>query len=351
MSDLFLKEKPTIGLDIGVSSIKVMALDVKRWLVTGYGSADLNPTKLSASLEGDDSYLADSLTKLLTSNVVGTLPSNHTVVSVPAGRTFSRTITIPISAEKNLDEAVQLEAEQYIPVPVESLYIDYEVITRDKEKVTLIMTAAPKKIIDSCISAVTKAGLRPVAIEPSTNAIARTLKRTEEGHLTTAIIDISSTTTDIAILADGVVKVTGSIGIGGNSFTREISKRLGITLENAHQYKVLNGLSKGPRQEKITSALKPSLVRIADEVAKVIRFYTERIAPGSQVEQLLIVGGGSNIPGLGEFFTNELVMPARVASPWQKLDFGQLPQPHKRFRPRYITVTGLAGVDSKEVWR
>lgn len=37
-----------------------------------------------------------------------------------------------------------------------------------------------------------------------------------------------------------------------------------------------------------------------------------------KVEQLIIVGGGINISsGIGEFFTNNLVIPARVASPWQ----------------------------------
>jgi len=66
---------------------------------------------------------------------------------------------------------------------------------------------------------------------------------------------------------------------------------------------------------------------------------------------MIIVGGGSNVPGIGDFFTNELVMPARVASPWQKLDFGKLPQPNKQFRPRYITVAGLASVDQKEIWK
>lgn len=351
MSDLFFREKPIIGLDIGVASLKIMALDTRRMLVSGYGTVDLNPEKLKESLDGDGSYLAQSLAKLLKENIVGILPSNHTIMGIPAGRTYSRTVTLPIDAEKNLKEAIELEAEQYIPVPVESLYIDYEIIERTKKQLSLVMTAAPKKIVDNCLSAARTAGLRTVMVEPSTNAIARMLKETEEGHLTTAIIDINSTATDIAILDSDVIKVTGSVGVGGNTFTRDISKKLGISLENAHQYKILNGLSKGPRQEKITRSLNPSLRRISDEVSKVIRFYSERVAQDSKVEQLLIVGSGSNIPGLGEYFTNSLIMPARVASPWQTLDFGKLPQPHKRFRPRYITVTGLASVNSAEALR
>ena len=97
--------------------------------------------------------------------------------------------------------------------------------------------------------------------------------------------------------------------------------------------------------------MRPSLERIVTEIRKVIRYYNERLVDNRKIEQILIVGGGANVPGIGEFFTNELVMPARVASPWQKLDFGNLPEPNKQFRPRYITVAGLACVTPEEVWK
>ncbi|MDN5819364.1 MAG: cell division FtsA domain-containing protein, partial [bacterium] len=80
------------------------------------------------------------------------------------------------------------------------------------------------------------------------------------------------------------------------------------------------------------------------------RYYTERLNDEHKIEQVLIVGGGSNIPGIGDYFTNELLMPARVAVPWQKLDFGKLPQPSKQFRPRYVTVAGLASVPEGSIW-
>jgi type IV pilus assembly protein PilM len=81
-----------------------------------------------------------------------------------------------------------------------------------------------------------------------------------------------------------------------------------------------------------------------------MRYYNERISDDKEhrIEQLLVVGSGSNVPGIGEYFTNQLVMPARVASPWQQLNFGKLPEPAKQFRPRYLTVAGLASVSPEE---
>ncbi len=352
MSKLFYKQKPLIGLDISQTGVKVMAIDPKRWLVLGYGSLDLDPLKVQASLENpDDTYLADNIRALLKQNIVGSLNSDHVAIGLPTGRTYSRTFTLPASEVKHIASAVEVEVDQYIPIPLSSLYLDYDIIERNKDSVTVIMSAVPRTLVDTCLAAVRSAGLQPLVAEPSINAVARVLEATEEGHLSTLIIDIGAASTDIAILDGGVIRVTGSIGIGGNTFTLDIAKKLNIALENAHQYKVLNGLAPGPRQAKITMALAPSLGRIATEVRKVIRYYNERIATDRKIEQVLIVGGGANVPGVGDYFTNELVMPARVAVPWQKLDFGHLAEPNKQFRPRYIAVAGLANVSPEEVWK
>lgn len=352
MAKLFYSDKPIIGLDISQTGIKVMAVDPKKWLVTGYGSVDLDPAKVQKSLEGDDPYLSENLTSLLREKVIGELPSEQTVLGVPTSRTFSRTFTVPPKAEATLKDAVEIEVDQYIPIPMSSLYVDYAVIGRNKEELTVIMSAVPKVLVDNCMAAAMAAGLQPIMIEPGINAVARVLEATEEGHLPTLIVDIGPASTDIAVLDGGAIRVSGGLGIGGNTFTLDIAKKLGVALENAHQLKVLNGLSAGPRQAKISSALQPSLQRITTEIRKVIRYYNERISDDNQkLEQMLVVGGGSNVPGIGDYFTNELVMPARVASPWQKLDFGKLPQPNKQFRPRYITVAGLASVDQQEIWK
>jgi type IV pilus assembly protein PilM len=351
MAKLFYKDKPVIGLDISQTGIKVMAVDPKKWLVLGYGSTDLDPVKVQKSLESDNPYLTDNIRSLISDKLIGQLPSDHTIISVPTGKTFSRTFTIPPKAESTLADAVAIEVDQYIPIPMSSLYVDYEVIGRTKENLTVIMSAVPRLLVDRCMSAASQAGLQPIMIEPGINAVARVLEAAEEGHLTTLIVDIGPASTDIAVLAGGAIRVSGGLGVGGNTFTLDIAKKLGVALENAHQLKVLNGLSAGPRQAKITSALQPSLQRILAEIRKVIRYYNERLSDDQSLEQVLVVGGGSNVPGIGDYFTNELVMPARVASPWQKLDFGKLPQPAKQFRPRYITAAGLASVSQTELWK
>lgn len=213
------------------------------------------------------------------------------------------------------------------------------------------MSAVSRTILDNITRSVTEAGLQPVLIEPSIASVGRVLTETEDGSLPTIIVDIGPASTDIAILDRGSIRVTGGIPIGGNTFTLDIAKKLGVSLENAHQLKVLNGLSAGPRQQKIREALAPNLERILTETKKVMRYYSERISAERKLEQLLVVGGGSNIPGIGEYFTENLIIAARVASPWQKLDFGKLQEPPKQFRARYITVAGAAILPPGSIWK
>jgi type IV pilus assembly protein PilM len=352
MSKFFYTDKPIIGLDISTTGIKLMSVDPKKWTVNGYGSLDLDPIKIKEAMENADStFLTDSIKKLMSEQVAGNISSTSVAIAVPTARSYTRTFTLPSSAEKALDEAVMLEAEQYIPIPVSTLYIDYQIIERSRKSIVVLMSAVSKTIIDNITRGVEAAGLYPVLIEPSINSVGRVLTATEDGSLPTVIIDIGPTSTDIAILDRGAIRVTGGIQVGGNSFTLDIAKKFNIALENAHQLKVLNGLNAGPRQQKLKEALEPSLEKILIEAKKVMRYYTERINSERKLEQLLVVGGGSNMPGIGEYFTDKLVIAARVASPWQKLDFGKVQEPPKQFRPRYITVAGVASADPTRIWK
>lgn len=354
MVKLFYKDKHPIGLDISQTGIKVMAIDPKKLSVEGYGSLDLDPAKMQVAFDtisDSNTYLADGIAQLLSENVVGNLPSNHVVIGVPTKYSYSRTFSVPIAQESHLADTVEIEVSQYIPIPLNALYVDYEIIERSKTSLQVVMSAIPRTVVDACMKAARSSGLRPVMVEPSINAVARLIVSTESGALATLVVDIGQAYTDIAVLDKSTVRLSGGLSIGGNTFTIDIGKHLNVPLDRAHQLKVLNGLQAGPRQESIATALRPSLDRICSEIRKVIRYYDERMEGSVKVEQVLVVGAGSNMPGIGDYFTNELVLPARVASPWQHFNFGSLPQPNKQFRPRYISVAGLASVKFEDLWR
>lgn len=347
---LFYRDKPLVGVDVSTTGIKMMAINPHKMSVQGYGAIDLDPQKVQTSMTKGDGYLGTGMKQLLDSKIVGHLPSTHVAISVPTSRTYSRTIQLPIDTEANLDEALQLEAEQYIPIATADLYTDYEIIERDKKTLTVLFSAVPKRIVDSILGACQTAGLEPVLVEPGISAAARLIRTTEEGHLPTVIIDVGAATTDIALF-DQVVRVTGSAAVGGHTFTYKIAEKLKVGYEEAHQLKVHSGLNAGPRQSKMRAVLEPVLNEVAVETRKILRYYSERLGAKTKIEQVIIVGGGSNLPGLGEFLTEAMLMPARVANPWHSFNFGHLAPPNHQFKPRYITAAGLALIDPREVWQ
>ena len=352
MNSLFYKYKQPIGIDIGQASIKVMAIDPSAWAVQAYGSLELHPAKLQSALdmsEPGDTFLSKSMQTLLREHVVGNLPSKDAAIGIPSSRTFSRTFSLPIEDEKHLQDAIDIEISQYIPLPQSALYVDYEIIKKDDKQVHVTMSAVPKSVIDATLTAVRSAGLRPIAVEPSAYSVARILQLTEEGQLSTIVVDIGQAQTDISILQAGVIRVSGGVAVGGNTFTLDIARTLNVSLDNAHQLKVINGLSPSHKQKQLTAAMKPSLDRIVKETEKVIRYYKERVPDSVQLEQLIVVGAGSNVPSIGEYFTDALVIAARVASPWRAFGFGSLDPINKHLRSRYITVAGLASVSKREV--
>ena len=191
MSKFFYKDKPIIGLDISSTGIKIMSVDSKKWLVNGYGSLDLDPIRVKESLENETStYLTENIKLLLEEKNVGTLSSTLAAIAIPTTRSYTRTFTLPSSAEKSLDEAVILEAEQYIPIPASTLYIGYQVIERSKKTITVLMSAVSRTIVDNVVRSVEAAGLQPVLIEPSITSVGRLLTATEDGDLPTVIVDI-----------------------------------------------------------------------------------------------------------------------------------------------------------------
>jgi Tfp pilus assembly PilM family ATPase len=89
---------------------------------------------------------------------------------------------------------------------------------------------------------------------------------------------------------------------------------------------------------------------VVKEIKRMNRFYEERVQEGVATSQILIVGGGANMPGLGDYLTNATRIACRVASPWgQHISFGKLEPPEHADLPRFLTCAGLALAQDDQV--
>lgn len=351
-ASLLYKDKPLFGLDIGSSSVKVMQTDVTKngVVVTGYGVAPYVQGVIEDGAIVKPEALAKAIKDLFDHNLVGEITTRRVALSVPVARTYNRVMNLPQMKLRDLDEAVRLEAEQYIAVPLDDLYIDYSITNESKKGYELLAVAAPKRIIDSYLTLADMLGLEAGAIETTISASSRLIAHAERSDLPTILVDCGSTSVDITIF-DKQLIVTGTVAGGGETFTELISKKLDVSTQVAHTIKTKYGLSMSKKQADIQEALDGILTTLIKEIKKMIRYYEDRTDHKTEIGQVITMGGGANMPGLSEYMTDQLRLPTRMCDPWKNLSFGKLQPPHELEKTMYVTAAGLALMNPKEIWR
>jgi type IV pilus assembly protein PilM len=235
-------------------------------------------------------------------------------------------------------------------MPLEDLYLDYEIVKETAENTELFFVAVPRKIVDSYLDLAQIIGLEAVLIEPTLGSSGRLFSIGDNSENPAFIIDFGSLSSDISIFDNNHTLVTGTVQGGGFSFTKAIMEKLGVTAQEAGLIKTRYGLSVSKRQSEILSALEPTLEQIVKEVRRMVRYYEERYGNEKPIEQIITLGGGANMPGLSEYLTQALRMAVRHNDPWQYLNFKGLQTPQAADRPMYATVAGLSLAHPKEVF-
>lgn len=348
----FYHDKSVFGLDIGFNSLKIMQIstDGKRKSVVGYGVGRFEPEAIKDGIIVDHQAIAKAARELFDKNLVGDVTSGRAVMAIPANRTFNRSLVLPKMSSKDLAEAIRLEAEQYIPVPLDELYMDYEIVGQEAENTELLAVAVPKKIIDSYMLLGELLGIEVVSLETTINAAARLFVHSEQSEIPAILIDFGSISSEITIYDNGIV-VTGTVPGGGDSFTNLIADKLGVTRQEAHVIKTKYGLGASKKQKEITDGVAPLLEQLLKETKRVIRYYEDRSDSKRKIGQIVTMGGGANMPGLADYMTNALRLPVHTCDPWQYIDFSGLQPPNIVEKSMYATVTGLALMHPKEVFR
>lgn len=351
-NNLFYRNKPLFGLDIGSGSLKVMQLDAdtiagSKPAIVGYGTTHFERTAIENGVIIQPEVVAKAMLELFKAGLNGDITTRRVAMAIPAYRTFTRAISLPALKPKELAEAVQLEAEQYIPMPLEDLYLDYSVIKADKDATEVFAVAVPRKIVDSYLSLAKLTGLEVVLIDTTLGGCSRLFSQDKQSDGASVIIDFGSQSSDISIF-DKNILVTGTVQGGGAVFTGSIKSKLSVTQAEANIIKNKYGLSLSKKQKEISEALEPTLGQIVKEIRRMIRYYDERYGADKPVTQVITLGGGANMPGLAEYLTAALRMPVRHSEPWQYFDKRHLQVPSGADKPMYSTAAGLSLINPKE---
>lgn len=110
------------------------------------------------------------------------------------------------------------------------------------------------------------------------------------------------------------------------------------------------GLSQSNVQKQMISAVELSLEQLMKEIRRTIRYYEQRYTKEPPIGQIVLMGGGANMPGLADYLTERLRLPVRAFDPASHIDFGHLKPFYTADRLSYVTAAGLAVTNPSEVF-
>ncbi|MBI4139064.1 type IV pilus assembly protein PilM [Candidatus Uhrbacteria bacterium] len=317
-----------LGIDLGYSGVKLVELlnEKGRARLVTYAFADTDSATSTAPLIEDPERAASLIKKMIAKAKCTT---KRTVSALPIASVFSSIISVPASNEKELKEAIQWQAKKLIPVPLEDIILDSKTIdtsdgTGGKKITRVLITGAPKPLVDKYIEIFKKAGLDLISLETEAFAQIRSLIGKDRSNI--MVIDIGSQRTNISVIEKGVPFLNRSIATGGIAITQTIAKTLGITFEQANTMKrdirTMQGFAPtGDLSPILSTLLKP----ILDEVRYSFNLYQGQSEAGQtkRIDKIILTGGSALLPRLPEFLTQLMNVNAYLGDPWARVVYPQ----------------------------
>ncbi|MBI2595851.1 type IV pilus assembly protein PilM [Candidatus Daviesbacteria bacterium] len=339
--------KITMGLDIGFSSIKVVVLstDGKNKKLVSLGHVVSPSPGIVSDSDLDLEAVANAI-KNLVSEVKA--PTKDVIIALPESRIFTRVIyDLPYLSDDELGQAIRFAAEEFVPMPVQDVNLNYQVIFRSpqkgpKSRTVVFVIASSKMLVNKYLKVLGIAELKPVVIETEVIAATRSLISTNPYSPTTLLVQLGATTTDYAIVSEDLILLTRSISTGGNALTRAIAQNFNFELVQSEEYKKVYGLLEDQLEGKLFQIIRPIIDVIAAEGKRVIQAHEiqNRQIP---VKRVVLTGGGSQLPGLVRYFTSVLELEVQEADPWSTINIDpSLKGKLATEGPLYSVAVGLA---------
>ncbi|MCB0882623.1 MAG: type IV pilus assembly protein PilM [Thermoleophilia bacterium] len=253
-------------------------------------------------------------------------------------RVLVRTIELPVLENPaELRAAVQFEAGEHIPIPVDESVVDYQPVMRysgdDGERERLVVVAAYRDMIDTLVSVVRAAGLQPVGIDLEAFALLRALlpapSVVDEGSTDTpaqAVVHVGAEVTNVIVAVDRKCHFTRLVNFGGSHLTTAVADRTGLSSEEAEAVKQACGLLGQPLEgwdsdtvAEVRHALALGARPLVREVARCLDYY--RSQPFARpIDRLIVTGGTSLCTGIDRYLQQGIGMRVEVGDPLGQLD-------------------------------
>ena len=346
---LFKRKKPPIlGLDISSTSVKLLELaeDGDTYRVQSMAVEPLPDNAVVDKNIQDVEAVGNTIQKAVKRS--GTR-ARDAAVAVAGSAVITKIITMPANLDDDeLESQIEMEADQYIPYPLEEINLDFEVLGPSEntpDTVDVLLAASRSENIELRSAALSLAGLNPkivdveaYTVENSCPLIAQQIEDDMEGKIM-AIIDIGATMTSLNVVENNHLIYTREQSFGGKQLTEEIMRRYGLAYDEAGRLKKEGGLP----DNYIPEVLEPFKETIAQQVSRFLQFFYTS-GQHNSVDYIALAGGCASIPGIDELVESHLDIPTLIANPFSKMTLSSKvnPQALSNDAPALLIACGLA---------
>lgn len=315
--------KQCIGLDIGSSSVKVVQLRRKgaTWALQAFGMQPLVPQTIVDGTIMDQGAVADAIRQLWQRLK---LKSKDVAIAIAGHSVIIKKISVPQMNAEQLAANIRTEAEHHIPFGRDDVEIDYHVTNPAtvSGQTELLLVAAKKEVVADYVQCVRDAGLTPYVVDVAAFASQNGYETnyTLDPKETIVLINIGAAISNINIVRSGVSLFTRDVTIGGNAYTEEIQKQMGIAADEAEAYKV------GGTQTE-NAVVPQEVIKVMDGVSEVMAGEFQRsldfflaTTTDANVTRIVLAGGSAKVHSLHKAIERRSRLPLEVADAWKRIE-------------------------------
>ena len=341
------KTSQVLGIDISSTTVKLLELSQSgdRYRVESYAVAPLPPEAVVEKNVNQVETVGGLIRELVSRSKTR---AQHAVAAVAGSAVIIKTIPMPAGlSEEDLEAQLTVEADQYIPYPLEEVALDFEelgpVEGRD-DQVNVLLAACRQETIESRVDAIEVAGLTPAIMDVEVFAMERALALLKTqmpmaNPETIAMVDIGASMTTLSVYAGGESVYTREQLFGGKQLTDEIMNRYDLSFEEAGRAKKQGGLPEDYESE----VLEPFREAVVQQVSRSLQFFFSS-SEYAELDCIVLCGGVAAIAGLAEIIEERLSTPTIVANPFADMSVGSRvnAQALAKDAPAMMVACGLA---------
>jgi type IV pilus assembly protein PilM len=311
-----------LGLDISSTTVKLLELSRTgdSYRVESYAVASLPQDAVVEKAISDIDGVANAIRSVLAQS---RSKLKLVAAAVAGSAVITKQVQMPEGlSEEEMETQLTLEADQYIPYPLEEVALDFEVqgpVPGREGMVEVLLAACRRETIDARVEAIESAGLEPKVMDVEAYAMERAYGLLRENlgleeSAVVAVVDIGATMTTLSVLANGQTIYTREQLFGGKQLTDEIMRRYGLPLEEAGLAKKQGGLPDDYEDE----LLNPFRDAVVQQVTRSLQLFFSS-SQYNDVDFIIMAGGVSYMEGLVELVQERLGTPAAMANPFAEM--------------------------------